>query len=265
MTFRTPIDATIDELEALYSANLRERVVERAVELVVMSPSTPRPARFGELMIECGGATPSTALCVSLLALADVISEQSRQSVDEMLTFAFEKGDDITRDYAECVLEFPPAEEHEIAGAATDLLIGFVLRRPDPDEILKIWFGGISQYPVIPTDLERLKKVREIIRRKFSLTLSAANTVTAALFGFRDYRRLREEIFDSGSVDPDEREDEFCSVDIVAKRRECQAKVLAKHVDVDAHLASKIISLVRPTAKDWPPSLAGLNPFHKEN
>jgi hypothetical protein len=117
--------------------------------------------------------------------------------------------------------------------------------------------------PVRPSSMERVKKVRAVIRRKFRLETPRASEMTAAFYGFYSYRELREAHFaPAGSVGLN-LEDEECPPATVIHRREIQATILVKLAGADAPLAKRVIQLVRPTARDWNPSLMALSPFRR--
>jgi hypothetical protein len=117
--------------------------------------------------------------------------------------------------------------------------------------------------PVRPSSLERVKKVRAIIRRKFNLETTNASSATAALYGFHSYRQLQDAHFAPGGASGLSLEDEECPAATIIKRRMVQATVLVKLTSSDATVAKRVIQLVRPTARDWTPSLIALTPFRR--
>lgn len=122
-------------------------------------------------------------------------------------------------------------------------------------------FGLVSPHAVRPTSLERVKKVREVIRRKYRLSLGPVNELTAALYGFPLYRQIADAHYAS-APNLFEREDEFCSPEALEVRLAFQAKVLAGRVGIDLAEAVSVIAMVRPTSRDRVPTVR-LSPFRR--
>lgn len=255
-------DHALAELEALFAADLRKRVVERAVEMFLLSSDGCRTQRYGELLAICAEVSPRASLLVALVGLSGRMKDHPRPLLHRLLQVAADQGDEVTSAYAKCAMGFPLADVAEVEQAATALIVSLTLGQEEPWAAVADRFGGTSRHKVVPSDPDRVKKVREVLRRKFRLSLSAANALTASLYGFELYDDLRDAIYEQ-SDEAALLEDEFCSGRVVGHRRAAQAQVLARHVRIEQAFAADIIDLVRPTSRDWPPSLQSLNPFRR--
>jgi hypothetical protein len=127
----------------------------------------------------------------------------------------------------------------------------------------EIYYGPFVPDDVVLPDtvvmpLERLKKIRAILRRKFKLSLEFANVATAAVTGFENYYYARKAYWEnSKGASPDE----DCPADVIIRRREAQANMLITLVEADPRIARQTIGLVRPTMLSWKPSLRAPNPL----
>ncbi|MCS4089122.1 hypothetical protein [Rhizobium sp. BK176] len=251
----------MDEIELLFARSNHQRVVERGLTVVFLHPCE-RPPRFHALMMASAKSSPSAACTVAALAVAGALGPQKRADIQELFKLAAQ-GDDRTKSYISALRSLP--REPESPQAASELATSFFLGLDDPDAIVAKHFSATSPHIVKPTDAGRVDKVRDAIRRRYSLTLPVANQATAGLYGFERY----EDVLDAVEKPYDqfervEPEDEFCSPDILEERFLCQAKALARHVKADLNSALDVIAQVRPTSRDWKPVVSRPKPLAKK-
>lgn len=127
-------------------------------------------------------------------------------------------------------------------------------------------FGKVSVDTVVPTDLERVKKVRDLLRRRFDMSLGQVNELVAALYGFRIYPDIRDAFHQaptsfaySFSLEDEHLEQIEYSIRLLS-----QSEVLAGRTGVSFDDAEAVIFTLRPTSGNVAPSMparAGRRPF----
>ncbi|MBY3151394.1 WSD1 family O-acyltransferase [Rhizobium laguerreae] len=121
--------------------------------------------------------------------------------------------------------------------------------------LVKLLQGMILPMPVKPESVERVRAVRDILRRKYKLSRLEASFTAAALFGFLGPYYAIEVCLTSRYDDDLEAPDEQCEPVKVIKRRREQAATLVTLLEISAAEAKEVISRIRPTASNWKPSL----------
>lgn len=252
----------MEELELLFSRSLHQRVVERGLTVVFLHPCE-RPPRFNGLMMASAQSSPSAACTVAALAVAGALGVQKRANIQELFKLA-EQGDKRTKAYVSALRSLP--REPESPQAASELAVSYFIGLDDPAAIVAKHFAVTSPHVVKPTSAARVEKVRDAIRRRYSLTMPVANETTACLYGFVDYDEVLKAVdtpYDQmDSVEP---EDEFCAPDLLEHRLMCQAKALARHVKTDIKSALDVIAQVRPTSRDWKPVVSRPKPVARKS
>jgi hypothetical protein len=123
------------------------------------------------------------------------------------------------------------------------------------ENFVKLLQGGILPMPVKPESAERVRAVRDILRRKYKLSRTVASFTAGALFGFYcPYDAI--EVCLSSKYDEDlEAPDEQCDPSQVIRRRREQAATLVTLLEINRAEAKEVISRIRPTACNWKPTL----------
>jgi hypothetical protein len=118
--------------------------------------------------------------------------------------------------------------------------------------------GEAALCTVIPTDLDRFKKIRELLRRKFNLSLTQGNDIVAALFGFKWYRDVADAYYkDTTMFDyVFEPEDEELDQMQLMIRIMSQTSVIEERTGASFAEAYDFVLKVRPTSRDHAPSLS---------
>jgi hypothetical protein len=136
-----------------------------------------------------------------------------------------------------------------------DKLVAAVLSRSSEEVIIHA--------PIKPVTAQRVRDIRDIVRRKYNLPLFLANKTAAALFGFRTYENVRAACFPSEHDTSFEPADEDCTARHIMKRRSEQAEVLVSLLGIERREAKELVVLLRPSSRDWKPSLRRQSPFSR--
>jgi hypothetical protein len=213
-------------------------------------------------MMASAQSSPSAACTVAALAVAGALGVQKRANIQELFKLAAQ-GDDRTKAYVSALRSLP--REPESPQAASELATSYFLGIDDPDAIVARHFSRTSPHVVKPTSADRVEKVRDVLRRRYALSLPVANEMVAGLYGFERFDDVLEAVdtpYDQ--IDRVEPEDEFCSPDRLKERLLCQAKVLSRHIKVDLNFALDVIADVRPTSRDWKPVASKPKPLARK-
>jgi hypothetical protein len=123
---------------------------------------------------------------------------------------------------------------------------------------------GLELLPseVVPTDMTRPQQIREVLLGSTGATDEQAELLIAAWHGFRSWEDMS--IACSGAHKIQGRFDEDCTLDEIVSRKNAQVDILARKIAAPRYVAEAIWELLRPTSRDFKPSLDTLDELLQE-